>query len=310
MGKEAGRRGTRARSGRSEERGATFEIAERSVEPNGVIRAGRGAALVFITEGRAEIGRNGGTRGADFGQCFLLRPGGCLDVEKAASLRTMSIGFDLGLLHQMEGRGGTILGERVTVVDRSGALARPAGERRLSVVQIQTIRTLAQGLRRDEAAGYWFLKLSKFFSILHVIAEGAGDPLGASGRRLHPVAAALQHIQENYTREISPAELRGVCGVSKSILYREFKRQTGFSPGRYQTHLRLAAARRLLEEGLDNVTEVAYRVGFADSNYFTKQFSRYMSIPPARYRKQWRTIRGPAGVDNALSCLSNEGLPA
>jgi len=39
----------------------------------------------------------------------------------------------------------------------------------------------------------------------------------------------------------------------------------------------------LLRKGELNVTETAYRVGFADSNYFSRQFRRVMECSPREF---------------------------
>jgi len=38
------------------------------------------------------------------------------------------------------------------------------------------------------------------------------------------------------------------------------------------------------------VTEIAFQVGFTDSNYFTRQFNKLIGVTPSQYRKQYSPI--------------------
>ncbi len=277
----------------NDQRRGVIEVREQQVSSGTVIRPERKAVLLVVMEGRALVELDGAPLEVVFGDCLMVFPGNSLAFVAAVCVRTLGLSFEPDVIGPVvrsgvfERGGGAVFvrkGLRQTVPERD--------HRRLSVLQIHAVRALARGLARDGVRGDFLLGLSKLYRALHLVVEEPGAAAGQRCPRIHPVLAALQHIQENFKREIPSTELRGVCNVSKSILYREFRRQTGFSPGQYQTHLRIAAARRLLEESLDNVTEIAYQVGFADSNYFTKLFSRYMNIPPARYRKQWCDARG------------------
>jgi len=60
----------------------------------------------------------------------------------------------------------------------------------------------------------------------------------------------------------------------------------GDSPIDYLIRLRILQAANLLRKEELNITEVAYRVGFQDSNYFARQFHRIMGTTPSIYRRQ------------------------
>jgi len=60
----------------------------------------------------------------------------------------------------------------------------------------------------------------------------------------------------------------------------------GSSPIAHLIQLRVNRAATLLRQTGDSVTDIAFRVGFSDSNYFTRQFRRIMGRSPRAYRNQ------------------------
>ena len=50
--------------------------------------------------------------------------------------------------------------------------------------------------------------------------------------------------------------------------------------------LRLKKAIELMADGNNNISEIAYEVGFSDPNYFSKVFKKAYQLTPSEYRKQ------------------------
>ncbi len=62
----------------------------------------------------------------------------------------------------------------------------------------------------------------------------------------------------------------------------------------YVLATRLAKATDMLTDGDMNITEIAFRCGFHDSNYFTRQFRQAFGMPPRDYRQVSPTPKPPA----------------
>lgn len=56
----------------------------------------------------------------------------------------------------------------------------------------------------------------------------------------------------------------------------------------YLGNLRLTHAQKLLEDGMNNIQEVAYSSGFSDAQYFSKAFKKRFNQTPTEYRKSHR----------------------
>jgi signal transduction histidine kinase/ligand-binding sensor domain-containing protein/DNA-binding response OmpR family regulator len=70
-------------------------------------------------------------------------------------------------------------------------------------------------------------------------------------------------------------------GMSRIQLHRKLKALTGKSASNYLRTVRLSKARRLIEEGKGNISEIAYSVGFSSPQYFTRCFKEEYGYPPS-----------------------------
>jgi AraC family L-rhamnose operon transcriptional activator RhaR/AraC family L-rhamnose operon regulatory protein RhaS len=68
---------------------------------------------------------------------------------------------------------------------------------------------------------------------------------------------------------------------------RTFAKATRLPPFEYLIQLRLQNAMRLLRNSRLTVSQIAFEVGFNDSNYFTRQFSKRKGVSPLAYRKSF-----------------------
>ncbi|PIU92840.1 MAG: AraC family transcriptional regulator, partial [Armatimonadetes bacterium CG06_land_8_20_14_3_00_66_21] len=72
--------------------------------------------------------------------------------------------------------------------------------------------------------------------------------------------------------------------MSRRTLSRAFRNATGCSPLDYLVRVRIHRAMELLKEADLSIAEVAQQVGFADSNYFSRQFRSLVGCGPRRFR--------------------------
>jgi transcriptional regulator GlxA family with amidase domain len=76
---------------------------------------------------------------------------------------------------------------------------------------------------------------------------------------------------------------------------RAFRREIGVTPAAYVEAQRVEVARRLLETTAHNVAEVAEACGFARAETLHRAFRRVLRVPPAQYRRHFRTPQAAAG---------------
>jgi len=101
---------------------------------------------------------------------------------------------------------------------------------------------------------------------------------------LHRVATVIEaHLDEE---SFGVAELAEEMNMSRSTLLRRVKSSTGVSVALFIRQVRLRHAREMLQDTSLTISEVAYKVGFSSSSYFTKCFREEYGYPPGEAGKQ------------------------
>ncbi|HVK47949.1 MAG TPA: helix-turn-helix transcriptional regulator, partial [Pseudobacter sp.] len=76
--------------------------------------------------------------------------------------------------------------------------------------------------------------------------------------------------------------LAKICNMSRSTLNRKLRALLDISPNDFIRQYRLQKASVLLKQGQD-ISAVAYRVGFSSPSYFTQCFREQFGITPSDY---------------------------
>jgi len=113
---------------------------------------------------------------------------------------------------------------------------------------------------------------------------------------LQPTEIAISSIDREFMKELKRAieknlgdmdfgvdELAKSLYMSRTQLNRKVKALSGESTNRFIQSYRLNRAAQLLKDKFGNVTEVAFQVGFASSNYFTRCFKEKFHQLPHNY---------------------------
>jgi len=69
--------------------------------------------------------------------------------------------------------------------------------------------------------------------------------------------------------------------MSKRSFLRAFPLATGSSPIAWLIEQRIQRAAQMLRRTTRSVTDIAFEVGFNDSNYFTRQFTKRTGLSPS-----------------------------
>jgi AraC-like DNA-binding protein/ligand-binding sensor protein len=102
------------------------------------------------------------------------------------------------------------------------------------------------------------------------------------------VTTAINYIHENACKHITADELSGVCHCSKSYLSRVFKKHTDVNINVYINKVRVELSKNPLILSDESISEIAYGVGFNDSNYFSRIFTHIIGIAPTEFRRRFR----------------------
>ena len=86
--------------------------------------------------------------------------------------------------------------------------------------------------------------------------------------------------------EFSIDELSREAGFSNMHFYRKIKALTNTAPSQFLRTIRLKRAAELLAKNSDNVSQIAYSVGFSSLSYFNKCFKEQFGVTPGQFAEQ------------------------
>lgn len=92
------------------------------------------------------------------------------------------------------------------------------------------------------------------------------------------------YLESRYMDDISLSDIAGELKYSDAYFSKVFKKcfNKGFIV--YLTELRIEKSKILLEDIFVNIKDISAKVGFRDSNYYTKVFKRMEGLTPSEYR--------------------------
>jgi transcriptional regulator GlxA family with amidase domain len=99
------------------------------------------------------------------------------------------------------------------------------------------------------------------------------------------IQSALNHAVRNLKSSLSVEELAEVAALSPRQFSRAFRAETGQSPAKAVEHLRVEAARVLIEQGRLSMDAIADETGFADRERMRRAFLRRFGQSPQMIRR-------------------------
>lgn len=99
------------------------------------------------------------------------------------------------------------------------------------------------------------------------------------------IKAPVEYVRENFHKDICVKELADTAFLSVSALERRFKKYLSKTPKQFINEIRLENARRMLIESKLPIVEIAYRCGFSEHSYFSRQFKALFGILPSTLRE-------------------------
>ncbi len=112
------------------------------------------------------------------------------------------------------------------------------------------------------------------------------ERLDSDKYQANPVMQAVIYLCNNfYDQNLSVHNICDIFKITSKSLNSELSQLTGMSTNRYINQLRIRKAMILLKKGL-SITDVAYQVGYNDSNYFSTKFKTVTGQLPTAYVHQ------------------------
>lgn len=129
------------------------------------------------------------------------------------------------------------------------------------------------------------IKLRKELQAKYKGDEGTADILEMNAEDIF-INKVKKHVLENLDKSTFDSEaLARLLNMSSSQLYRKLKAITGNTPNNFIRQHRFSVAIEYLTTTQLNISEISYKVGFNDPNYFSRVFNQEFGKSPSHYRR-------------------------
>jgi AraC family transcriptional regulator len=164
----------------------------------------------------------------------------------------------------------------------------------LSVIKTRDLQIgfIAQSIHSEIQQTRWGsrLYLDSLLNLLaiHLLRNYTSRPLklqkyeaGLGEFRLKRV---LEYINAHLEQDIQLADLAEVADLSQCYFASLFKQSMGIAPWQYVVQQRVERAKKLLKQGNNSLSEIAFQCGFNTQSHFTQQFRKMTGVTPKTYR--------------------------
>jgi len=99
------------------------------------------------------------------------------------------------------------------------------------------------------------------------------------------IISSIIYINKHYKRPLNIEIIADYASISTRLLSKEIKRVTGMSFNQYLHFVRAKNAMSLLINTDKSITDIAFDVGYSDSNYFSTKFKQVLNKKPSDVRE-------------------------
>lgn len=148
---------------------------------------------------------------------------------------------------------------------------------------IKEICNYTLNITESETNLFWYH--SKIYQLLYAITDefpsNVKTPLLENGYE----EAAIEYINSDFQKQISINQVASYIGISRSYLYKLFKKSYNISPQEYLIQKRLNKAVDLLVHTTKPINIVAKETGYEDQLHFSKSFKSNFGVSPSDFKK-------------------------
>ncbi|MVB12298.1 putative response regulatory protein [Caprobacter fermentans] len=141
--------------------------------------------------------------------------------------------------------------------------------------------------------------------VAHVVRESHEPPSAVVAERL--ACAVKDYLDRNYARDIHLSELADYFHYSKEYISRLFREKYNTGIYEYVLRYRMTRAQELLKEKDLRIQSIAERLGYNDSNYFSKAFRTFCGISPSEFRSKSSGDKGKRPIEHDHGNAAKKG---
>jgi len=233
--------------------------------------------LCTILEGRKHVAVNGDINLTyNPGQFILLPPHSNVRMDIESSTKALVFEINDSLLKKVTEKLNVDLNTSYDTLNEDRFFyGEASNELGICLNKLSSICTIPDNNRQflldlyAQELIYYLIKIKGVQQVIHLEPD-------------NPIHKAIKYIQENIKQPICISQLAYDLNMSDGNFSNYFKKIMGITPREYITNLKLIKAKEMLNT--QNVTEVAYDLGYFNISHFILLFKNKYGITPKQFK--------------------------
>ena len=130
------------------------------------------------------------------------------------------------------------------------------------------------------------MRLQKLWKIFYLHNSSVPTMTAYDKRNFDRIRSILSYVDNNYAMKLTLEDIAEYIHLCKSECCRLFKRYMKVSLFEFILQYRIEKSLNYLADSQYSIIEIANFVGFNDSNYYSKVFTKIKGCSPTKYRKK------------------------
>lgn len=232
------------------------------------------SVLHIVTQGEGTFSYAGETYHLTAGDIFLLERG--MEVEYKPSFSNPWTYYWVGM------NGKQILNylSRCSIVDSHVILGQDTTDIK-NIIQL--ICKLSQSIESNNSND--ILIMQYLYQLVYTLQDKFPKNFSVQVDIVNEdIQHAVDFINTNYQKNITVEDVAKSVNITRSHLYKLFKKNLGCSPKEYLTYIRMYHASQLLIHTSTLISDISRQVGYKDPLLFSKNFTKHFEISASEYR--------------------------
>ncbi|MEB7384617.1 AraC family transcriptional regulator [Staphylococcus xylosus] len=232
------------------------------------------SVLHIVTQGEGTFSYAGETYHLTAGDIFLLERG--MEVEYKPSFSNPWTYYWVGM------NGKQILNylSRCSIVDSHVILGQDTTDIK-NIIKL--ICKLSQSIESNNSND--ILIMQYLYQLVYTLQEKFPKNFSVQVDIVNEdIQHAVDFINTNYQKHITIEDVAKSVNITRSHLYKLFKKNLGCSPKEYLTYIRMYHASQLLIHTSTLISDISRQVGYKDPLLFSKNFTKHFEISASEYR--------------------------
>ena len=266
-----------------------LEILKRDPQPTFPKHSHQFFELVIVTKGSAIHKINDISSVIKVGDIFILKKNIEHEFCEKRNLSLINIIFDPSKLFPNNWETNDLPGFKALLYLEPEYLLAHSDKSRLRVIgrNFQKVLDLIDELERElqkKESGYQLVSKTIFMHLLYLLARAYTHSNSSHSMLLVKIANVINYIDQHFKENIKFDDLAKIAKMSIRNFQRTFKKANGISAQQYLLNKRLQHSLILLKNPNLQISEIAFKSGFSDSNYFSKQFKNKYKLSPKKFK--------------------------